>query len=165
MKVASLEDVMRPQMAAVGGYVASKAPETLEGKVEVAVEDIIKLDANENPYGCSPRVLEALARFRYFSVYPDAGQGELKKLIAGYAGVDAERVVAGNGSDQLIDYILRLFVGPGDEVINCIPTFDVFRFRTQICAGTMVEVVRDHPNHSTIVASPCPTPTHRVASP
>ncbi len=135
--------LIRPEVAAVAGYVASKSPDTLEGEVEVPVGNIIKLDANENPYGCSPRVQQALAKYPDINVYPDAEQGELRQLLSGYVGVDPEYIVAGNGSDQLIDLVIRLFVGPGDEVINCIPTFDIFRHRTQICGGTLVEVLRD----------------------
>ena len=55
----------------------------------------------------------------------------------------AERIVAGHGSNTLIDLIVRLFVGPGDEVINCVPTFDMYRFSTEICGGTVVNVNRD----------------------
>ncbi|GAH39613.1 unnamed protein product, partial [marine sediment metagenome] len=64
-------------------------------------------------------------------------------LLQGYTGIGAEHIVAGNGSDQLIDLVLHLFVAPGDEVINCVPTFDIFRFSTQMCNGKLVEVPRD----------------------
>ncbi len=138
-----IERLIRPDLVAFGGYSASTSPDTLEGKVEVPVEGIIKLDANENPYGCSPGVSQALATYPYFSVYPDSEQTELRKMLAGYAGVGPERIVAGSGSNRLIDLILRLFAGSGDEVINCVPTFDVFRFSTEICGGTLVEVLRD----------------------
>jgi len=138
-----IEKFIRPDLAAFVGYAPSTSPDTLEGKVEVPAEGIIKLDANENPYGCSPRVNQALANCPNFSVYPDSGQTELRKLLAGYAGVGAERIVAGHGSNQLIDLIVRLFVGHGDEVVNCVPTFDVYRFSTEICGGTLVEVLRD----------------------
>ena len=135
--------LIRPHLARFSGYVASKSPETLEGKVEVPVEDIIKLDANENLYGCSPRVNQALATYPYLNIYPDAMQTELRKLLQGYTGVDAKHIVASNGSDQLIDHVLRLFIGPSDEVINCVPTFAMFGFSTELCGGTLVEVLRD----------------------
>jgi histidinol-phosphate aminotransferase len=138
-----IEKLIRPELLGFGGYVASKAPETVAAKGKVSVEGVIKLDANENPYGCSPKVKQALSAFPYFNVYPDATQTELRKLLQGYAGVGSEYIVAGGGSDQLIDLTLRLFVGPGDEVINCIPTFDIFRFSTALCNGKMVEVLRD----------------------
>lgn len=134
---------VRSDLAAFGGYVPGKSPETVAKEAGVPAENIIKLDANENPYGCSPRVKKALGSYSYFNVYPDAEQTELRGLLQGYTGVGAEHIVAGNGSDQLIDLILRLFVAPGDEVINCVPTFDMFRFSTALCSGKLVEVARD----------------------
>ncbi len=138
-----IEKLIQSYLVTLGGYSASKSPDTLEGKVEVPVESIIKLDANENPYGCSPRVNQALATYSSLSVYPDDGQTELRKLLEGYTGVVAKHIVAGGGSNQLIDLILRLFVSQGDEVINCTPTFDMFRLSTEICNGKLVEVPRD----------------------
>jgi histidinol-phosphate aminotransferase len=142
-KVIGIEGLVKPWIIALGGYVASKAPDALEGKMEVATKDVIKLDANENPYGCSPRVQRALAEYAGLNIYPDSEQIELRKLLAEYVGARPECIVAGNGSDELIGYIMRSFVGPGDEVINCVPTFDIFRHRTQLCGGTLVEVPRD----------------------
>ena len=143
MSKEGIEKLIRPNLAAFGGYCAAKSPETLAKKIGIAVEKIIKLDANENPYGCSPRVNKALASYPYLSTYPDAGQTELREQLEGYTGIDAGNIVAGSGSDELIDLILRLFIKPGDEVINCPPTFDMFRFSTQIGEGTLVEVPRD----------------------
>jgi len=132
-----------PHLADFVGYSASTSPDTLAGKVEVPVEQIIKLDANENIYGCSPRVQRALAAFTDFHIYPDAGQTELRKLLQEYVGVEAEQIVAGAGSDQLIDLIFRLFVAPGDEVINCVPTFAMFNFFAKLYGAREVEVPRD----------------------
>ena len=137
-----MEKLIRPDLIAFGGYSASTSPETLEGKVEVPVEDIIKLDANENPYGCSPRVSQALAKYSHFNIYPDDGQTRLRKLLAGYAGVDTRHIVAAGGSNQLIDLILRLLIIKGDEVINCVPTFGIYSFSTELCGGTLIEVPR-----------------------
>jgi histidinol-phosphate aminotransferase len=139
-----IEKLIRPNLAGFTGYSASTSPDTLAGKVDVPLDNIIKMNANENPYGCSPKVLRALADCTYFHIYPDDGQQELRKLLSGYAGVGAERIVASHGSNTLIDLIVRLFVGPGDEVINCVPTFDIYRFSTEICGGTVVNVKRDN---------------------
>jgi len=138
-----IEKLVRSHLAGFTGYSASTSPETLAGKTEVAVENIIKMNANENPFGCSPRVLKALAENPQYHIYPDDGQQKLRRLLAGYAGVDAERIVAAHGSNTLIDSIVRLFVGERDEVITCVPTFDLYRFSTQICGGTVVTVSRD----------------------
>ncbi len=138
-----IERLIRSDLATFDGYVASKSPETLEGKVEVPVESIIKLDANENPYGCSPGVRQALAECSYLHIYPDSGQTKLRRQLQEYTGIDANYIVAANGSGELLDDILRLFLEPGDEVINCIPTFDMYRFRTLINKGRLVNIPRD----------------------
>jgi histidinol-phosphate aminotransferase len=138
-----IKKYIRPHLMGFSGYSASTSPDTLEGKIDVPIESVIKMNANENPYGCSPKVLKALANCKHFNIYPDDGQQELRKLLAKYAGVPAERILAGHGSNSLIDLIVRLFVGSGDEVINCVPTFDIYRFSTEICGGTLVNIYRD----------------------
>ena len=138
-----IERLIRPDLITFGGYSARKSPEALEGKVEVQVENIIKLDANENPYGCSPRVNQALATCPDLNIYPDNGQTRLRQLLEGYTGADAKHIVAGSASNQLIDLVLRLFISKGDEVINCVPTFGIYRFSTELCGGTLVEIPRD----------------------
>ena len=138
-----IESLIKPEVILLGAYIPSKSPEVLMQEIGVSQEEIIKLDGNENLFGCSPRVNQALAAYPYLNIYPDAGQEELKKLLADYTGASPDSIVASNGSDELIGYIVRLFIGRGDEVINCVPTFDIFRHRTQLCGGTLVELVRD----------------------
>jgi len=138
-----IEKLIRPHFRRMDGYTAATAPETLEGKVDVKLEDIVKLDANENPYGSSPQVKQALGDYNAYGIYPDASQTELRKLLADYSGSGAEHIVAGNGSDEIIDLLLRLLLEPGDEVVSPVPTFDMYRFSTQICGGTFVEVPRN----------------------
>ncbi len=138
-----IEKLIRPALVGFDGYSASTSPDTLSGEVDIPPEDIIKLNANENPYGCSPRVQPALASATNINIYPDNGQQELRQRLAGYAGVAPECIVASHGSNTLIDLIVRLFVEPGDEVINCVPTFDIFRFCTEIYGGVVVNVERD----------------------
>jgi histidinol-phosphate aminotransferase len=138
-----IEKYVRPELKEFGGYAASKAPETLKGKIEVPVEKIVKMDANENPYGCSPRVKQALCDLSAVHVYPDSWQQELRKHLQEYTGVPADHIVASAGSDQLIDLLMRLFVSKGDEVINCIPTFVMFQFFINLVDGTTVNVPRD----------------------
>jgi histidinol-phosphate aminotransferase len=134
---------MRPHLQSFAGYSASTSPDVLEGKIDVPITNVIKMNANENPYGCSPRVMEGLARCDHFHIYPDDGQQELRKLLSGYCVAPASRIMAGHGSNTIIDMLVRLFVSPGDEVINCIPTFDIYRFSTEICGGTLVNINRD----------------------
>ncbi len=139
----SIKRYIRPELKAFGGYSARISPDVLEGKVEVPVDSIIKLDANENPYGCSPAVSKALASYNEYNVYPDDGQTRLRRLLAGYCGADEKYIVAGGGSNQLIDLILRLFLNRDEEVINCIPTFGIYKFSTDLCGGKLVDIPRN----------------------
>lgn len=124
-------------------YSAAKSPDVISRKTGIPEEEIIKLDANENPYGCSPKVTQALAKYPYLNIYPDSNQTELRESLAGYAGLAPEYLVAGNGSDELIDLLLRLFLDTGDEVIVAVPTFDMYRFSTEVCRGKVINVLRD----------------------
>lgn len=124
-------------------YASITPIEVLSEYIGISAEGIIKLDGNENPYGCSPQVHRALATYPYYHIYPDPEQRELRKALEGYVGVPADHMVAGSGSDELIDLVLRLFVTLGDKVINCTPTFGMYSFLTEVCGGEVVEVPRD----------------------
>jgi histidinol-phosphate aminotransferase len=134
---------IRSDLINFDGYRARVSPETLEGELEIPAGSVIKLDANENPYGCSPRVNRVLGAYADLNIYPDAAQTELRKLLEGYTGISAERIVAGSGSGDLIDLILRLLLEPGGEVIACVPAFSMFRFSTRMYRGKLIEVPRD----------------------
>ena len=135
-----IEKLIRPELAAMGGYTPIEPIEILEQRAE---RKIIKLDGNENPYGCSPNVYQALASYPYYHIYPDPEQRELRQALEKYTGLDSRHIVCGSGSDELIDLILRLFLRPGDEVINCSPTFGMYPFNTELCGGRVVDVPRD----------------------
>jgi histidinol-phosphate aminotransferase len=138
----NIEKMVRIDMSRFGVYSACKSPDVISKKTGIPENEIIKLDANENPYGCSPRVRKALAEYPYLNIYPDANQTELRECLAKYVGLKPEYLVAGNGSDELIDLLLRMFLAPGDEVIVNVPTFDMYRFSTEVCRGTVVNVLR-----------------------
>jgi histidinol-phosphate aminotransferase len=141
----SSDDVVRlikSNLRNITPYIPIEPTEVLSKKIDVASENIIKLDGNENPYGCSPKVNQALSNYPYYHIYPDPQQRELKKALEKYIGVTANHIVAGSGSDELIELILRLFLEPGDQVINCPPTFGMYIFCTDICGGTIKDIPR-----------------------
>ena len=138
-----VKKLMRKDLLGLEGYQPIVPPEVLSEEAEVPVESVIKLDGNENPYGCSPKVQRALASYPFYHIYPDPEQREVRRALEGYVGVGAEHIVAGSGSDELIDLVLRLFLEPGDEVINFVPTFGMYPFSTEVCGGKVVSVLRD----------------------
>lgn len=133
---------VRPGVLKMDSYVPVLPPEALSEKMGIPAERIIKLDANENPYGPSPKVQQALAQFCNYHIYPDPNHTRLRALLEKYVGVDKEQIIAGAGSDELIDLIMRVFLEPGDKVINCVPTFGMYTFLTDVCGGEVISVKR-----------------------
>ena len=104
------------------------------------VEQLIRLDANENPFGPSPQVPQALAGYPDYGFYPD--YRPLQQAVACYAGVAPEQVILGNGADELIDLTTRLFVEPGQAVVVCPPTFSMYRFFAEVNRCQVLSVPR-----------------------
>lgn len=123
-------------------YVPILPTEVLSKAGGLPQEGIIKLDGNENPYGPSPKALEALRQYDAYHIYPDPAQRELRMALSAYAGVDAEHIAVGSGSDELIDLLARLVVETGDAVITCSPTFGMYPFTTQVVGGQLVDMPR-----------------------
>ena len=107
---------------------------------EVSPERLIRLDANENPFGPSPRVAEALARFTGYGLYPD--YRALTEAVAQYTGTEPETIVLGNGGDEIIDLAVRLLVAPGEATIVCPPAFDMYTVNTRTHRGQVLSVPR-----------------------
>lgn len=106
-----IEELIRPSILKLIPY--SSARHEFEGKASVF------LDANENPYG-SPLA-------NNYNRYPDPLQQKLKNKIAAIKGIPAQHIFLGNGSDEAIDLLYRIFCNPGiDNVIICPPTYGMY---------------------------------------
>ena len=115
----------------------------LAQRAGIPASRVVKLNANENPYGPSPKVRAALGSLERVHIYPDPRQTAMREAIASYARARPEQIVVGNGSDELIDLLFRAVLAPGDTVVNCTPTFGMYAFTAQVCGGTTVNVARD----------------------
>jgi histidinol-phosphate aminotransferase len=84
----------------------------------IGVDEPIKLSSNESPHGPSPLALKAYQAFAtQLNRYPDGSQQELREAISRVYGLDAERIICGNGSDELILLVVRAYLRPGDEAL------------------------------------------------
>ncbi len=137
-----VERLVRREIAAMEPYTPIVPFEVLSQRLGLPPEAIVKLDANENPYGPSPRAVEALARYRYFHIYPDPEQHALREALSAYLGMPKAMILAGAGADELIDLLMRLFIEPGDGVINCPPTFGMYEFDAALQGGQVIVVPR-----------------------
>jgi histidinol-phosphate aminotransferase len=138
----NIRKLMRPEIKALAGYIPIEPPDILSQRSDIAPKSIIKLDGNENPYGCSDKVRKALATYINYHIYPDPEQRELRKALEVYTGFKLGNILAGAGSDELIDLVLRLLIEPGNKVINSPPTFGMYKFCTEICGGEIVNIPR-----------------------
>jgi histidinol-phosphate aminotransferase len=124
-------------------YEAVDSPEALAEISGIAAENIIKLNANENPYGPSPLVREALGLYGSYHIYPDAHQSASRKALEEYTGISADHILVGAGADEIIDLVLRATLEPGDKVVSCPPTFGMYSFSTQVNGGKLISIPRD----------------------
>ena len=136
-------ELLQPHIRRLGTYEGAEPIEALAQRAGIPPDKVIKLNGNENPYGPSPRVAEELGKFKLYNLYPDPEQRRLRSELSEYLGVGPECIVAGNGSDEIIDLILRMFVGPGDKMIDPAPTFGMYSICARICGGEVVTVPRD----------------------
>lgn len=137
-----IERLFRPELATMQPYVPIHPFEVVSQWLGRAPEDIVKLDANENPYGPSPAAVAAMAGYPWLHIYPDPQSTELRAALAKYTGVPAERILAGHGADELIDLIGRLLLSPGDAVIDCPPTFGMYAFCAAVNGACLLNVPR-----------------------
>jgi histidinol-phosphate aminotransferase len=119
---------IRPELAALPGYQPVEPVAALAQRLGLDPATVLKLDANENPFGTPAAVQQAIADAGSYAVYPDPAQRELRDALAHHVDVDAGRIVAGAGSDELIDLTLRALAAPGQRVLVCPPTFGMYGF-------------------------------------
>ena len=138
-----IEELLLPHISRLKTYQGVSPSETLAEEAGVPLERVIRLNGNENPYGPSPQVAEALAAFPDYNHYPDPAQRRLRNALSDYLGVPEENIVAGNGSDEIIDLLMRMFLAPGDEIIIPVPTFGMYSFSADVTGAQAVSVPRD----------------------
>lgn len=136
------QTLLRPDVAAMEAYVPILPFEVLSARLGRAPADIIKLDANENPYGPSPQARAALATNQYLHIYPDPESNALREALAAYTGVPKAQLLAGAGADELIDLLLRALLLPGDQVLDCPPSFGMYPFSTAVNTGRVLSIPR-----------------------
>lgn len=115
-------------------YPPGKPQDELER--EYGIRNSIKMASNEKPTGPSPQVVQALVNaLDGLNRYPDGSSYYLTEAIARKYGVDQEEVVLGNGSNEVIDFLVKAFVQNGDEVITSHPSFLMYQKFVQMRGG------------------------------
>ena len=169
MDSTTFQSLLNPHLAGLEEYTPIQPFEVLSQRLGIPANEIVKLDANENPYGPHPAVSEALAEYAYYHIYPDPQQTELRQALADYLeseqgqsgcesegdesaspaapAVPVEQILPSHGTDEILDYLCRLFLGPGDAIINTPPTFGMYSFDAKLVGAEVLEVWRDDGYH------------------
>ncbi len=141
-----VEDLVRralPGVRALSAYEPGKPISELER--EYGVRDIIKLASNENPLGASPAARAAAAEaLAELALYPDGNTYELKQALARRQRLDPGYLTLGNGSNDLLELISRVFLAPGRNAVYSQYAFAIYALVTQ-AAGAEGRCVDAHP--------------------
>ncbi len=133
---------VRPEIQSFTPYVPGLTAEDI--KARYGLEHVIKLASNENPLGPSPLVEQAIVRAAgMVHRYPQNHSPRLCQAIGQAMGVPAEMVVAGNGSDEIIDLLMRVVVRPGQDHVLCYEhCFSMYGLTARLCGASYREVPR-----------------------
>ncbi len=127
-----------PYVASLTPYVPGKPIEEVER--EYGVSDVAKLASNENALGPSPKALEAARQAcAKVNLYPDGAAFYLKAALAQKLGVTPGELAVGNGSNELIELLVRTFVLDGEEVLTSAQSFIAYKLAAQAHGRTLVE--------------------------
>ncbi len=128
---------MKPWIAAIAPYVPGKA--SLGDRPVVA-----KLSSNENPFGASPLAVAAMTAVLGAShLYPDPAATALRAALAERHGIDADRIICGTGSDEIIHLVAGAFAGAGDEIVYVRHGFAVYDIATRRVGAAPVVAADD----------------------
>lgn len=116
-----LTRLARPEVRELPAYNAGLSSEVVRQRY--GVQHVARLASNENPFGPSPAVGQALAQLSTVGLYPDPNCRALRAAIAGRIGAQPEQVVVGNGSENLLEVLCQAFLEPGDRVVTLLPSF------------------------------------------
>jgi histidinol-phosphate aminotransferase len=123
----------RPEVLGFEPYSPGRSIDEIKEKY--GLDRVIKMASNENPLGTSPRVLRAVREHAASAHrYPRAGSPDLVRALAGHWSVAPERIIAGNGSDEIIDLLIRAMGRPGtDNIVAFSPCFSIYKLQARLC--------------------------------
>ncbi|MEQ1851266.1 MAG: histidinol-phosphate transaminase [Chthoniobacteraceae bacterium] len=130
-----------PWLRELVSYEPGKPIEDVARELGLKPEQIIKLASNENPLGPSPKALAAMQDTLLRShFYPDGGGYYLREAIAKKVGLQRENVILGSGSNEIIEFLGKAFLNPGDEIVASRHAFVVYKLMATLFGANTIEV-------------------------
>lgn len=130
-----------PWLRELVSYEPGKPIEDVARELGLQPEEIIKLASNENPLGPSPKALVAMKdACERAHFYPDGGGYNLREAIAGKMGLERANVILGCGSNEIIEFIGKAFLNPGDNIVVARHAFAVYKLMATLFGAETIEV-------------------------
>jgi len=159
----SIAELAPGHIRAISPYQPGKPISELAREMGLAQESIVKLASNENPLGMSPRAKQAaVAALDDVARYPDGNGFNLKQALARHYGVGMERIVLGNGSNDVLELAARAFLAPGRAAIYAQHAFAVYPLATQAAGAAGIEVPARDFGHDLFAMLAALTPQTRM---
>src|SRR5687767_9765029 len=137
----NLQQLVKPSVLKQPVYEPGKPIEDVARELGLDPSTIIKLASNENPFGPSPLAVTAATRaLSQAELYPDGGCFALRQKLAAAYAVSPDQLVIGNGSNELLELLGHVLLGPGDEVVMGNPAFVVYKLVALLFGARPVEV-------------------------
>jgi histidinol-phosphate aminotransferase len=137
----TLASLAKPSVLRQPVYEPGKPIETVARELGLDAASIIKLASNENSFGPSPRAVAAARQaLEQGQLYPDGGCFALRQKLAEQRGLSPDQFVPGNGSNEIIELLGHVFLGPGDEVVVGVPAFVIYKLMALLFGAVPVEV-------------------------
>ena len=133
---------VRPELERMAEYVPGESLESFSLRSGIPINNLIKLNSNESPYGPAPSVLRALSDHTWYNNYPDTNSTLLKAALSQYTGLDECYIVVGHGSMEVISLLWHTFLSVGDNIICCPPTYSLYTSVSTLCGAYVLEVPR-----------------------
>lgn len=137
----TLQSLVRPSVLRQPVYEPGKPIETVARELGLDPAGIIKLASNENAYGSSPRAIAAARRaLEQGELYPDGGCFALRQKLAQVWNLSPDQFVVGNGSNEILELLGHVFLGPDDEAVLGVPAFAIYTLVTLLFGAKPVAV-------------------------
>jgi histidinol-phosphate aminotransferase len=157
----SFSELTQPQIQAIQPYIPGKPISELQR--ELGLTHISKLASNENPLGASPKVYAAVEKaLKDIARYPDGNAFSLRKTLGEFVGRPMQQIAVGNGSNELLELVGRVFAGPGDEIVYSQYGFAVYPITAQIVGAKGVEVPAKDYGHDLMAMSAAITDNTKI---
>ena len=138
-----VEALIAPRVRDMQPYAPIVPLDVLSKRLGRAPHEIVKLDANENPYGTSP---QGARRRRPVARAAHLSRSRIRRRCArrwpAFVGVPMEHILCGAGGDEVIDLLARAFVEPGEMVVDLPPTFGMYKWEADMLGAGYMTVPR-----------------------